>query len=188
MAQTRWKNRLIRSVTVDPATLVPNPRNWRMHPQAQHDALVGVLSEVGWIQQVIVNERTGNLVDGHLRVAAALERHESSIPVGYIDVSAEEEQLILATLDPLTALAETNTTTLAALLQEVQSGEAAVQAMLSQLAQEEGIVPPQGGEHVIPQQIPTQWQILVLCDDEAQQSQILDRLTAEGLECRALVS
>ena len=57
-------------------------------------------------------------------------------------MSEEEERLILATIDPLSAMAVTDAGALDALLSSVQSGEAAVQAMLAELAQREGIVPP----------------------------------------------
>ena len=51
-----------------------NPKNWRKHPKNQQAALHGVLAEVGWVQDVIVNARTGNLIDGHARVALALKQ------------------------------------------------------------------------------------------------------------------
>jgi hypothetical protein len=35
---------------------------------AQEAALAGILGQVGWVQQVLVNRRTGHVVDGHLRV------------------------------------------------------------------------------------------------------------------------
>lgn len=80
-----YKNRIIGEGVEDPAKLVANPKNWRVHPQHQQDALDGVLSEVGWVQRVIVNQKTGHIVDGHLRVSLALEKQEKSIPVVYDD-------------------------------------------------------------------------------------------------------
>src|SRR5262245_5153725 len=88
-----------------PAALVGNPKNWRLHPRHQSDAVTAALDRVGWVQPVIVNKRTGHLVDGHLRVALALSRDEVTIPVSYVDLDEEEERLVLATLDPLGALA-----------------------------------------------------------------------------------
>ena len=58
-----------------------NPANWRIHPKAQQDALEGVLSEVGWVQDVIVNKRTGNLIDGHLCCQVAARNNEPTMPV-----------------------------------------------------------------------------------------------------------
>ena len=80
-----------------------------------------VLDKVGWVQQVIVNQRTGNLIDGHMRVALALRKNEATIPVVYVDLSPEEEDVVLATLDPVGDLAATDRAQLAELLSELES-------------------------------------------------------------------
>ena len=50
-----WESRIVGHGEAAPADLVGNPRNWRTHPKAQRDALAGVLDQVGWVQDVIVN-------------------------------------------------------------------------------------------------------------------------------------
>jgi len=129
-----WESRIVGHGEAAPADLVGNPRNWRTHPKAQRDALAGVLDQVGWVQDVIVNKRTGYLVDGHARVAVAAQRGETSVPVVYVDLSEDEELLILATLDPLAAMAEADTDALADLLAAVTSDDAALTSMLAALA------------------------------------------------------
>ena len=129
-----WESRIVGHGEAAPADLVGNPRNWRTHPKAQRDALAGVLDQVGWVQDVIVNKRTGYLVDGHARVAVAAQRGETSVPVVYVDLSEDEELLILATLDPLAAMAEADTEVLADLLASVTSQDAALTSMLDALA------------------------------------------------------
>jgi ParB-like chromosome segregation protein Spo0J len=90
------KNRIIGSGEEPLDSILFNPRNWRIHPLSQQDALKGVLEEVGWVQQVIVNKRTGNLIDGHLRCQLAAREGAQTIPVVYVDVSEDEEALVLA--------------------------------------------------------------------------------------------
>jgi len=136
-----WESRIVGHGEAAPSDLVGNPRNWRTHPKAQRDALAGVLDQVGWVQDVIVNRRTGYLVDGHARVAVAAQRGEASVPVVYVDLSEDEELLILATLDPLAAMAEADTEVLADLLADVTPGDSALAAMLDVLAKAEGIEP-----------------------------------------------
>lgn len=114
-----WRNRILGSGEEAPDQLAANPRNWRTHPGAQRKALRGSLDTVGWVQQVIVNRRTGNVVDGHARIEEALSRGEPSIPVLYVDLSPEEEALVLATLDPIAAMAQADDERLRALLSEV---------------------------------------------------------------------
>lgn len=139
---TGWKNRITGTGEESPEQLLANPQNWRIHPQHQQEALAGVLNEVGWVQQVIVNQRSGHLVDGHLRVQLALRRDEPMVPVVYVDLDEAEESLILASLDPLAALAGTDREKLDELLRDVSTGEAAVQQMLSELAERNGVIPP----------------------------------------------
>jgi hypothetical protein len=67
-----WRNRITRSGGEAPDQLLANPSNWRIHPKAQQDAPAGALDAVGWVQQVLVNRRSGFVVDGHARVALAL--------------------------------------------------------------------------------------------------------------------
>jgi len=129
-----WRNRITGYAQVDPRTLAANPGNWRTHPEHQRLALSGVLSEVGWVAEVLVNQRTGFVVDGHLRVAAALARSESSVPVRYVDLEPDEERLVLATLDPITALAGSDADKLTALLDGLQPADAAVADLLRELA------------------------------------------------------
>ncbi len=142
---TTWQNRIIGQGEESPDQLLANPRNWRIHPKHQQDALAGVLDEVGWVQRVIVNQRTGFVVDGHLRISLAQRRGEL-VPVEYVDLSESEEALILATFDPITALAATDAALLEELMRDVSTGDAAVQAMLSELAENAGIIPPTDGE------------------------------------------
>jgi len=133
MSEATWRNRIIGYAEVDPRSLAANPSNWRTHPDHQRLALQGVLSEVGWVAEVLVNQRTGFVVDGHLRVAAALARAESSVPVRYVDLEPDEERLVLATLDPITALATSDSDKLAALLDGLQPADAAVADLLREL-------------------------------------------------------
>jgi DNA modification methylase len=114
--------------------LLANPRNYRTHPKAQREALREVLDRVGYVAQVIVNRRTGHLVDGHLRVEEALSHGQPSIPVVYVDLSEDEERLVLASLDPLAAMARTDEEKLRELLAEVSVDSEALAAMLAALA------------------------------------------------------
>lgn len=100
---------------VDPKTLKPNLLNWRKHPQAQRSRLNAIMAQVGWADAIIVNDTTGHLVDGHLRLEEALKRKEKLVPVLYGTWTVEQEKLILATKDPLAAMAQTNADALAAL-------------------------------------------------------------------------
>ena len=136
------KNRIIGSGEEQLDQIMFNPRNWRIHPLSQQDALKGVLEEVGWVQQVIVNKRTGNLIDGHLRCQLAAREGAQTIPVVYVDVSEDEEALVLATLDPIGAMAATDKQKLDELFAGIQSDNENIQKLITEIGAKEGIIPP----------------------------------------------
>ena len=64
------------------ADLLPNPKNWRVHPPAQADALRGLLSEIGYADALLVREtpRGLEIIDGHLRAETTRPPTGSSSP------------------------------------------------------------------------------------------------------------
>lgn len=137
-----WRNRIVGEGEQPASQFIANPNNWRTHPQSQREAMRGALNEVGWVQRVIVNRRTGYLIDGHERVWEALQNGDAAVPFVEVDLDEAEEAYVLATLDPIGAMAAADAVKLDDLLREVQSGEAGVQAMLEQIAAKAGLIPP----------------------------------------------
>jgi hypothetical protein len=123
---------------VKASELAPNPRNWKKHPEAQANALRGILAEVGYAGAVLARETPDGLqlIDGHLRAELTPDQ---KIPVLVLDVTEAEADKILATFDPLGAAAETDPQKLGELLASIETESEAVQAMLDGLAEEHGI-------------------------------------------------
>ena len=153
---TYWANRIVRSGTASAAALAANEANWRSHGAAQQAALAAVLEHIGWVQQIVVNlrssvawgERRGveTLVDGHLRAELALRQGpETELPVTYVDLDPDEERLILASLDPIAAMAHADRDQLVALLASVHSDDDAVRALIEDIARQEHIALPASG-------------------------------------------
>lgn len=133
--QQQWRNRIVGHGEMPASEFLANPLNWRIHPQFQQEALGGALGDVGWIDEVTVNRRTGRIVDGHLRVTLALRQgNQTLVPYREIDVSEEHEALILATKDPITALAVTDDRQLAAVMEDVSTSDPALLQLLDELA------------------------------------------------------
>lgn len=118
-AEASWKSRIVGEADVPPEQLLANPGNWRVHPGGQRDAIRGSLSDIGWVQRIIVNRTTGHVVDGHMRVEEALTAGAPTVPVIYVELSADEERVVLATLDPIGAMAVRDDARLASLLEDV---------------------------------------------------------------------
>jgi hypothetical protein len=180
-------NRIIGYGTKPADQFQGNPLNYRTHPQKQRDAVQASLRELGWIGVVVENTVTGNLIDGHERVWQALLDNEE-VPYIQVELSESEEKLALAVFDPLGAMAETDSEILDALLREVNSGESALQELLAEMANDAGLVPPDVEQGAGVDTVPEQWAVMVQCDSEFQQAELLQRLEAEGYSCRALIS
>lgn len=134
-----YKNRIVGYSEVQVDEILFNPNNWRIHPKYQQDALKGVLEEVGLVQNILINRTSGNLVDGHLRVQLAARDGVKTLPATIVELTEEEENIILATLDPLAAMAATDKQKLDDLLHAVQSDDERVQEMMAGLAEREGL-------------------------------------------------
>lgn len=125
---------------VKASELIPNPRNWRTHPKQQMDALRGILAEVGFAGAELARELSDGslqLIDGHARAEIA---GDAKIPVLILDVTESEANKILATFDPLGAMAEADASKLDDLLREVQTGNQALANMLAELAKENDLI------------------------------------------------
>ena len=123
---------------VPASDLRPNPRNWRSHPQAQQDVLRGVLAEVGIADACLARELPDGsleLVDGHLRTDTM---HDQEIPVLVLDVTEAEAMEILATHDPLAAMAGVDKDKLEEVLRQFSTGDEALLEMFETMKESLG--------------------------------------------------
>lgn len=136
-----WRNRIIGYAEIAANQLLANPDNPRIHPAKQLDALEGSLSELGWYDVILVNKRTGYLIDGHARVEQALSLNETmKVPVLYVDLTPEEEALAIATHDYMTYLATYEPELLEGLLAKTHAQSLSLQNLISSLASDSGLL------------------------------------------------
>lgn len=115
-----WKSRIVGHAKVDPRSLKPNPMNWRVHPPAQTRQMRDALDRLGVIAGVVVNKRTGFILDGHMRHDLALENDEPTVDVTFVDLSPDEERLALSIMNPMGELGATDPEKLGALLGAIE--------------------------------------------------------------------
>lgn len=128
-----WRNRIVGHGEDSPDNILANPSNARFHPRFQQEAMNDLLDEVGWVLPVTINKATGFLVDGHLRVELALKYEQKTIPVRYVDLTEREEAMVVAFLDAIGDLAETDNGKLDLLLDRVKTGSDRLAQMLEDL-------------------------------------------------------
>ncbi len=114
--------------------LLPNPKNWRLHPKSQANALLALLEEIGYADALLVRELEDGrlmLIDGHLRAEVT---PDTEIPVLVLNLNEAEADKLLVTLDPLAAMAEADAERIKTLLQTVQNSDPAVEVLLRRTA------------------------------------------------------
>ena len=143
--QDKWKNRIVGEGFIPANQLKGNPHNWRTHGEQQRKTMDGVLDEIGWIQRVIVNKTTGNIVDGHLRAEQALIKNER-VPVLYIELTEDEEMLALATIDPISAMAGKDQEMVNSVIDSIQTQDESIleliQSLIDEPIKKEGLTDP----------------------------------------------
>ena len=137
---------------VPASALRPNPKNWRTHPKEQADALRGTLAEIGFAEAVVARELPDGsleLIDGHLRAETV---GDAEVPVLVLDVTEDEADKLLVTLDPLAAMATVDAEALASLVETVETDSEALRQMIDDLASDAGIeVEPEIVEDEVPE-------------------------------------
>ena len=109
---------------VDVAKLVPNPKNPNQHPDSQIQLLGRIIRQTGWRQPITVSKRSGFIVKGHGRLAAALLEGVKEVPVDYQNYTTEaEEYADLVADNRIAELAETDSKLLADILADIDTGE-----------------------------------------------------------------
>src|SRR5687768_492532 len=83
----KWKSRVVGRADVDPRKLKDHPLNWRVHPDTQQRVMRDFIQTVGVLDDIIVNKRTGHIIDGHQRKQLAIDNEESTVGVLYVDLS-----------------------------------------------------------------------------------------------------
>ena len=92
----------------------------------------GIFEEIGFAGALIVRETPEGfeIIDGHLRADMS---GDELVPIIVVDLSEEEADKLLAVLDPIGAMAETDTEALDELLRGVSTGSDALMELMSEL-------------------------------------------------------
>mgnify|MGYP003149845855 CR=1 FL=1 len=106
---------------VDLVDLVEHPSNPNKHGDKQIALLSKIIRNQGWRNPVIVSKRSGFIVAGHGRLAAAKLLNVEAVPVDYQDFANEaEEHAHLIADNRIAELAEIDSNELAGLLRDLE--------------------------------------------------------------------
>lgn len=166
---------------IDIELLLPDPANVRLHPQKNLDAIKGSLRRFGQQKPVVIDAdnvvRAGN---GTLAAAKALGWKALKCVRSALTAS---ELTAFAIADNRTAeLAEWDKEELARLLEEV-----------GEVGFDEDDIAELLGKDELPEAKDAddgaagQFMVIITCKSEREQVELLERLSGEGLECKAVV-
>jgi len=130
----QYKNRIIEHREIPAELIRNNPKNWRLHPTEQKEALTGVLDSVGIVSEVMVRplaDGTFELIDGQMRRDIMKGQ---LIPSAVTDLSEEEADLILTTHDPITGMARVDKVKLEELLDSLTPTNQALSDLFDSIA------------------------------------------------------
>jgi DNA modification methylase len=77
----------------DPTSLVEHPRNYNTHPAEQIRLLAKIIKHQGWRNPITVSKRSGFVVKGHGRLAAAMLLKTEKVPVDVQDYKDEASEV-----------------------------------------------------------------------------------------------
>lgn len=132
------RDRIVGLRRVPARLLATNPRNWRSHPERQRMAMRDLLDDVGFADALLARQASDGsleLIDGHLRADMA---GDDVVPVLVLDVTETEANKLLAVLDPLTQMADTDRSKITALLQECGEQAGVLEELRQELARKAG--------------------------------------------------
>lgn len=164
--------------------LKPHPANPNTHPAEQLRLYQKIIHHQGWRRPIVVSRRSGYIIKGHGAWQAARAAGWGRVPVELQDYESEAAELTdLLADNQLARYSESNPELLDQLLAELKShgGDPELAGLFHELEEIAAEAAP-----LIPE-APT-FQILITCQNEQQQINLLLDLTAEGESCRALIS
>jgi len=110
------------SELVDVVKLVEHPNNPNQHDKRQVELLARIIKAQGWRNPITVSKRSGFIVSGHGRLAAAKLLNEKQVPVDYQDFKNDADETAHLLADNRVAeLAELDFKSVGELLKELQN-------------------------------------------------------------------
>jgi hypothetical protein len=163
--------------------LTPSPDNPRSITKAAKKALAASIKRFGFVQPVIVNETTGNVVGGHQRLEVLREQGATEVDVVVGEWSEAEERALNVTLNNLAVQGQF--VDVASYLSTTEDlGLAAFRELrLDTLIFEDK------NEHVDgDRDIRTlEYRLVIMCESEEQQATLFEEFEAKGLEVKVVI-
>jgi len=179
----RWKLKDISPADYNPRTITD-------------ESLVGLgksVDEFGYVEPLVVNKRTGRLISGHQRFKVLTLREVEEVDVVIVDLDEAKEKALNITMNNQMIQGDW-TNNLGDLLNELQENDSinifdlsfdmlALEMKIPLLSDEK--LSEEKSDDGVDKDF--DYRLIIECDDEKQQADLIDRFVKEGLKCQALI-
>jgi ParB-like chromosome segregation protein Spo0J len=166
---------------------------WDANPRRNKEAIHRVADSIrrwGFGAPIVARKENGEIIAGHTRYLAAKLLGLKTIPVRYLDINEKQAHLLALADNKLGEIAEWDDARLGEILSDASFGDALFAGWdgdeLGKMAA--NII----GEHEAAEDADVEnpnalWGVVIECDSEAQQVELLESLKTQGLNVRALI-
>jgi ParB-like chromosome segregation protein Spo0J len=173
---------------------VEDLKPWVDNPRVNDKAVAQVAKSIkrfGFGAPVLARRANGELIAGHTRLKAAIRLGLKRVPVRYLDLDPADAHLLALADNKVGELADWDDDKLAAILHQLKADDQDLiegtgftdKEIDKLLSDEDAGAAADESDLVLPK-----FEVLVECDDEEHQRDVISKLTELGLECRALLS
>lgn len=166
---------------MDLAQLSPDPNNPRTIGDKAMRSLTASVRRFGLVQPIVVNKTTGHVVGGHQRIQALRKLGQKHAMVAIGEWTLAEERALNVTLNNPAVQGKFDRP-------DEYLGDSLQGLSLSDFRELnlESVFPKEAKEK---RQVDgLSYKIVITCDDERHQSELIERLEADGLTCSPLIA
>ena len=170
------------AVWVNTSELVPWEDNPRKNDGTPVRKVAESIKRFGFGAPILARTADRMVIAGHTRLKAAIQLGLDRVPVRFLDLDPAEARLLALADNRFGELAQWDDETLRRVLAEMKEGEIVFLDFDSSIfdADEEELFAD-------PETITEGWSVLVECDTEENQAEVMQHLEDGGFPCRALI-
>jgi ParB-like chromosome segregation protein Spo0J len=162
-----------------------NPRKDLKPADPEYQKLKKSIIEFDLVEPIIWNRRTGNIVGGHQRFKILEEMGVEETFVSVVDLDDAKEKALNVALNKISGAWDFPK--LKDLLVEIDTGAFDIEVTGFDFKEIKGLLDFEKEQSAAPMLGSVKYSVVIECENEAHQIQMLERFEKEGFTCRAVI-
>jgi hypothetical protein len=172
---------------VETVDIKPNPKNPNQHPQKQIKLLAKIIKAQGWRAPITISNRSGLVVRGHGRLMAAKQLKLKECPVDFQDYETNEAELAdLIADNKIAELAVIDEDKIIDIFKDLEDCVEKKLTGFDKMEFAELLMIPEE-EDASPQLATMEYKVLIDCESEKDQGDLIKSLEKIGKKCRPII-